>query len=71
MFAEISASNVMLMELNFQPELKREINSLATQMNSTASETVVMCLRQHFCLPVPSKWRKDSWIMNKVEIITD
>ena len=71
MFAEISASNVLHMELNLQPDLQREITSLATQMKSTASETVVMCLRLHFCLPVPSKWKKDSWIINKVEIITD
>ena len=64
MLAEIFATNVM--ELNLQPELIREINSLSFQMKSTAHETIEMCLRMHFCLPVPENWRKDSWITNPV-----
>ena len=64
MLAEIFATNVM--ELNLQPDLKREITSLAIQMKSTAHETIEMCLRMHFCLPVPDRWRKDSWITNPV-----
>tara|TARA_B100000949_G_C14003532_1_gene334209 strand:- start:239 stop:457 length:219 start_codon:yes stop_codon:yes gene_type:complete len=63
-FAEIFATNVM--ELNLQPEVKREISSLAIQMKSTPPETIEMCLRMHFCLPVPNKWRKDSWITSPV-----
>ena len=66
MFAEIFATNVMLMELNLQPEVKREISSLAIQMKSTAPETIEMCLRMYFSLPVPDRWRKDSWITNPV-----
>ena len=64
MLAEIFATNVM--ELNLQPDLKREITSLAIQMKSTVTETIEMCLRMHFCLPVPDRWRKDSWITNPV-----
>ena len=64
MLAEIFATNVM--ELNLQPDLKREITSLAIQMKSTGPETIEMCLRMHFCLPVPDRWRKDSWITNPV-----
>ena len=64
MLAEIFATNVM--ELNLQPEVKREISSLAIQMKSTPHETIENCLRMHFCLPVPNKWRKDSWITSPV-----
>ena len=64
MLAEIFARNVM--ELNLQPALIRELNSLSFQMKSTAPETIEMCLRMHFCLPVPDRWRKDSWITNPV-----
>ncbi len=60
-FAEIFATNVMLMELNLQPEVKREISSLAIQMKSTVPETIEI-----FSLPVPDRWRKDSWITNPV-----
>ena len=64
MLAEIFATNVM--ELNLQPDLIRELNSLSFQMKSTAHVTIENCLRMHFCLPVPEKWRKDSWITNPV-----
>ena len=64
MLAEIFARNVM--ELNLQPELIREINSLSFQMKSTTHETIENCLRMHFCMPVPEHWRKDSWITSPV-----
>ena len=64
---KVSARNeVVIVELNLQPELIREINSLSFQMESTVHETIEMCLRMHFCLPVPENWRKDSWITNPV-----
>ena len=64
MLTEIFARNVM--ELNLHPEVKREISSLAIQMKSNSHETIEMCLRLHFCLPVKDRWRKDSWITNPV-----
>ena len=64
MLAEIFARNVM--ELNLQPDLIREINSLSFQMKSTAHVTIENCLRMHFCMPVPERWRKDSWITSPV-----
>jgi len=59
------------MELNFQPDLNNEIRSLAMQMKSSPSETVVMVLRNHFSLPVPEKWKPDtdSWITSAVDIV--
>jgi len=58
------------MELNFKPDLNKEINSLSRSMKSSPSETVVMVLRNHFCLPVPERWRQnDSWIQSRAEIV--
>jgi len=58
------------MELNFKPDLNKEINYLSRSMKSSPSETVVMVLRNHFCLPVPERWRqKDSWIQSRAEIV--
>ena len=59
------------MELNFQPDLNNETRSLAMQMESSPSETVVMVLRNHFSLPVPKKWKPDTdrWITSAVDIV--
>ena len=59
------------MELNFNPDLKNEINCLSRSMKSSPSETVVMVLRNHFSLPVPKKWKPDidSWITSAVDIV--
>ena len=59
------------MELNFKPDLNKEINSLSRSMKSSPSETVVMVLRNHFCLPVPKKWKPDtdSWITSAVDYV--
>ena len=66
--AKVSPINAM--ELNFQPDLNNEIRSLAMQMESSPSETVVMVLRNHFSLPVPEKWKQnDSWIQTRAEIV--
>ena len=58
------------MELNFKPDLNKEINSFSRSMKSSPSETVVMVLRNHFSLPVPEKWKQnDSWIQTSAEIV--
>jgi len=58
------------MELNFKPDLNKEINSLSRSMKSSPSETVVMVLRNHFSLPVTERWRQnDSWIQSRAEIV--
>ena len=55
----------------FGAELRGEIRSLSNQMNCDQGKTIAMCLRMHFSLPVPEKWRKDSWIMKNLEIIRE
>ena len=58
------------MELNFKADLNNEINSLSRSMKSSPQETVVMVLRNHFCLPVPEQWKlNDSWIQTRAEIV--
>ena len=58
------------MELNFKPDLNNEISSLSRSMKSSPQETVVMVLRNHFCLPVPEQWKQnDSWIQTRAEIV--
>ena len=59
------------MELNFKPDLNKEINYLSRSMKSSPEETVVMVLRNHFSLPVPKKWKPDtdSWIQSRAEIV--
>ena len=59
------------MELNFKPDLKNEINYLSRSMKSSPQETVVMVLRNHFCLPVPPEWKPDtdSWITSAVDYV--
>ena len=58
------------MELNFKPDLNKEINFLSRSMKSSPSETVVMVLRNHFCLPDPERWKQnDSWIQSRAEIV--
>ena len=58
-----------LEDYQFTKELENQIRSLSSQMESSTQETVVMVLRNHFCLPVPEKWKKDSWITSSVDII--
>ena len=53
----------------FSPDLQREIKSLSMKMNSSFPETIEMTLRNAFCLRVPQKWFKDSWIQSGVEIV--
>ena len=38
------------------------IQSLSTQMKCSPEETLEMSLREHFCLPRPQRWIRESWI---------
>ena len=60
-----------LKDFHFPADLKGELRTLSSQMQSTPEETIYMSLRMHFRLPVPEKWRKDSWIMKNLEIIRE
>ena len=58
-----------LEDYKFNKDLENQITSLSSQMESSSQETVVMVLRNHFCLPVLEKWKKDSWVTSSVDII--
>ena len=55
----------------FPKDLENQIYPLSLTKNSSASEVVQMVLRNHFCLPVPKKWKPDtdSWITSAVDIV--
>ena len=40
--------------------------SLSTQMKCSPEETLEMSLREHFCLPRPQRWMRESWITGGV-----
>ena len=66
----VHITNTDFLKLLLQTDLNNEIRSLAMQMESSPSETVVMVLRNHFSLPVPDKWKQnDSWIQTRAEIV--
>ena len=48
-----------------------QLHSIGRQKDASPLETLEMTLRQHFGLPVPEKWKIDSWIQSGVEIIHD
>ena len=60
-----------LKDYGFPSDLENQIYSLSLKMNSSVPETVQMVLRNHFCLPVPKKWKPDtdSWITSAVDIV--
>ena len=60
-----------LKDYQFPQDLENQIYYLSLKKNVSASETVQMVLRNHFCLPVPEKWKPDtdSWITSAVDIV--
>ena len=51
---------------SFSPDLVNEIVQLSRRMNSSIPETIEMTLRNAFCLRVPQKWMRDSWVQGGV-----
>ena len=69
MSIESSSRNENFLELNqfhLSPEVKNAIRSLSTQMKCSQEETLEMSLREHFCLPRPQRWMRESWITGGV-----
>ena len=69
MSAEIPSEDETVLELNqfhLTPEVKSAIQSLSTQMKSSPEETLEMSLREHFCLPRPQRWIRESWVQGGV-----
>ena len=62
-------SQMDLNEFRLSPEVKTAILSLSNQMHCSPEETLEMSLREHFCLPRPQKWRKDSRVQGGVDFI--
>ena len=69
MSTEIPSENETVLELNqfhLSPEVKSAIQSLSTKMECSTEETLEMSLREHFCLPRPQKWMRDSCVKGVV-----
>ena len=62
-------SQMDLNEFHLSPEVKSAIQSLSTKMKCSPEESLEMSLREHFCLPRPQKWRKDSRVQGGVDFI--
>ena len=56
---------------SFSPDLVNEIVQLSKRMDSSVPETIEMTLRNAFCLRVPQKWMRDSWVQGGVVIEGD
>ena len=69
MSTEIPSEDETVLELNqfhLSPEVRSAIQSLSTQMKCSPEETLEMSLREHFCLPRPQRWMRESWVQGGV-----
>ena len=69
MSTEIPSRNENFLELNqfhLSPEVMSAIQSLSTKMECSTEETLEMSLREHFCLPRPQRWIRESWVQGGV-----
>ena len=69
MSTEIPSRNENFLELNqfhLSPEVMSAIQSLSTKMECSTEETHEMSLREHFCLPRPQRWIRESWVQGGV-----
>ena len=69
MSTEIPSEDETVLELNqfhLSPEVRSAIQSLSTKMECSIEETLEMSLREHFCLPRPQRWIRDSWVQGGV-----
>ena len=55
-----------LKEIGLSPMVQEELRSVGRLKNTSPLETLEMSLRLHFCLPVPDKWKQESWIQSGV-----
>ena len=52
-----------LKSIGLSQQVWEQLHSIGRQKEASPLETLEMTLRQHFGLPVPEKWKIDSWIM--------
>ena len=65
MSTEIPSEDENFLELNqshLSPEVMNAIQSLSTKMECSPEESLEMSLREHFCLPRPQRWMRESWV---------
>ena len=55
-----------LKEIGLSQQVWYQLRSLGIQKEAPPLETLEMTLRQHFGLPVPEKWKIESWIQSGV-----
>ena len=60
-----------LKEIGLSQQVWEQLHSDGIQREASPLETLEMTLRQHFGLPVPEKWKIDSWIQSGVEIVNE
>ena len=69
MSSEIPSEDETVLELtqfHLSLEVRSAIQSLSTQMKCSPEETLEMSLREHFCLPRPQRWMRESWVQGGV-----
>ena len=52
--------------IGLSQQVWEQLHSIGRQKEASPLETLEMTLRQHFGLPVPEKWKIDSWIQSGV-----
>ena len=55
-----------LRNIGLSQQVWEQLHSIGRQKEASPLETLEMTLRQHFGLPVPEKWKIDSWIQSGV-----
>ena len=58
--------NVELRNIGLSQQVWDQLHSIGRQKDASPLETLEMTLRNHFGLPVPEKWKIDSWIQSGV-----
>ena len=69
MSTEIPSEDETVLELtqfHLSLEVKNAIQSRSTQMKCSPEESLEMSLREHFCLPRPQRWIRESWVQGGV-----
>ena len=57
-----------LKEIGLSQQVWDQLHSIGRQKEAPPLETLEMTLRQHFGMPVPEKWKVESWIQSGVYI---
>ena len=64
-------SKMSLSDIGLSQLVMDQLRTVVREKNALPLETLEMSLRQHFGLPVPEKWKVDSWIQSGVEIVSE